>query len=183
MITYRALITASVAATISLGFVFIFPDLGQAQTPSQRGDQGQVHKGTQRTDQGQSRKSVQRATQGKQVRKGAQNKSRTATRVPAQAGANNYDGSWSVSFRGGSGACAGHAMSYAVQIRNGNISYGGGDGSGSGHVNPGGALSFHVVSGDRSANGSGHISGSSGGGSWRGQAGGAPCAGSWVASR
>jgi hypothetical protein len=178
------LTSASVAAIIiSLGFVFIFPDLGQAQTGSQRGDQGQVYKGTKRTDQGQARKNVQRATQGNQVRKNAQNKSRTAHR-PAQAGVNDHDGSWRVSLRATSGVCAGQAASYAVQVRNGNISYGGGDGAGaSGHVSPSGAVSFHVVNGDRGANGSGHVSRSSGGGSWQGHGSGVMCTGTWVASR
>jgi hypothetical protein len=190
MIAYRVLSTAAVAA-ISLGIVFISPDLGQAQTGSQRGDQGQVHKATPRTDQSQARKSAQHATQG-QVRKSAQSnrkdRNRTASKAPAnkapaQTGANDHDGSWSVSFRGGSGPCVGHAMSYVVQVHNGNISYSGGDGSGSGHVSPSGAVSFHVVSGDRSVNGSGHVSRSSGGGSWQGQATGGSCTGSWVASR
>jgi hypothetical protein len=182
MIAYRVLSTTAVAA-ISLGFVFIFADLAQAQTGSQRGDQGQVRKGTQRTDQGQVRKSAQRATQGKQVRKGTQNKTRTAAKAPAQASTNDHDGSWSVSLRGASGACAGHSLSYAVQVRNGNISYSGGDGSASGRVSPSGGVSFHVVSGDRTANGSGRVSRTSGGGSWQGQAGGTTCTGSWGASR
>jgi hypothetical protein len=187
MIAYRVL-SAAVAA-VSLGIGFTCPDLGQAQTASQRGDQSQTHKGSPRPDQGQARKSAQRATQGKQVRKGTQkDRNKTAGKVPpskapAQAAANAFDGSWSVSLRGASGACAGHSMSYSAQIRGGNISYSGGDASASGHVTPSGAVSFHVVSGDRSANGSGRISRTSGGGSFQGQAGGTPCSGSWSASR
>jgi hypothetical protein len=180
MFAHRILSTVAVAA-ISLGIALVFADQSRAQTGSQRGDQGQIHKRTTHAAQGQPRKSVQRATQGKQVRKGAPNK--TASRVPAQAGANDHDGSWSVSLRGGSGPCAGHAMSYGVQVRGGNISLNSGDGFASGHVSPSGGVSFHVTSGDRSANGSGHVSRTSGGGSWQGQGSGVTCTGSWVASR
>jgi hypothetical protein len=184
MIAHRVLSTAA-AAAISLGFVFVCPDLGQAQTGSQRGDQSQTHKGSPRPDQGQARKSAQRATQGKQVRKGTQynqkERNRTASKAPAQAGATDHDGTWSVSVHGSSGACAGHAMSYSVQVRGGSIS--GADGAASGHVTPGGAVSFHVAAGDRTANGSGHLSRTSGGGSWQGQGSGVTCAGSWGATR
>jgi hypothetical protein len=191
-------------AVISLAFVFVSADLGQAQTAPRHADQGQVSKGSQHANQGQVRKGSHRADQDQvrkgshradqgQVRKGsrraAQRDARNgrngiSPRVSTQGSPNQYDGSWTVSVQGGAGICQGHSLTYAVQIRNGQIFYGGGDGSVSGRVSPSGAAFVRVVSGDRSGTGSGRMSSrASGSGTFQGQAGGSPCSGSWRAGR
>ena len=68
-----------------------------------------------------------------------------------------YDGSWSVSVAGRSGACAGGNYAYNVEIRNGIVRYNGGDAQISGRV--------------------------SGGGSFRGASQQGACAGTWSGQR
>jgi hypothetical protein len=179
-------------AVISLAFVFVSADLGHAQTAPRRADQSQVSKGSQHANQGQVRKGSHRADQD-QVRKGSRRaaqrdarnaRNRTSPRTSTQGSPNPYDGSWSVTVQGGAGICQGHSLTYAVQIRNGQIFYGGGDGSVSGRVSPSGAAFVRVVSGDRSGTGSGRMSSrASGSGTFQGQAGGSPCSGTWRAGR
>jgi len=94
-----------------------------------------------------------------------------------------YDGSWSVSVQGRSGSCAGAATSYNLQIVNNSVRYYGGDAQVSGRVSRGGAVFVRVVSGDRSASGSGRLRGNSGSGTFRGYAQGGACAGTWVGQR
>jgi hypothetical protein len=101
---------------------------------------------------------------------------------PAQA-RTPYDGYWSVVVVGGSGQCAGGSYRYAVTIRNGIVSYGGGDAYISGRVNAKGGVYVRVSAGGQSAAGSGRLYGNRGGGSWRGQSSFGACAGSWSASR
>jgi hypothetical protein len=95
----------------------------------------------------------------------------------------SFDGSWTVSVQGRSGSCAGANTSYNLQIVNNNVRYYGGDAQVSGRVSPGGAVFVRVVSGDRSASGSGRLRGNIGSGTFRGYAQGGPCAGSWTAQR
>src|ERR1043166_10260890 len=66
-----------------------------------------------------------------------------------------YDGSWTVSVAGRSGACAGGNYAYNVQIVNGSVRYYGGDAQISGRVSAGGGVVVRVVSGGSSAIGSG----------------------------
>ena len=94
-----------------------------------------------------------------------------------------YDGAWTVSVSGRSGTCAGANTSYNLQIINGVVHYYGGDARVSGRVSRGGGVVVHVVSGDRSAVGSGRLRGSSGSGTFRGRAQGGPCAGTWSSQR
>lgn len=94
-----------------------------------------------------------------------------------------YDGSWTVSVSGRSGSCAGANTSYNLQIINNAVHYYGGDAQVSGRVNRGGGVFVRVVSGDRSANGSGRLRGNVGSGSFRGYAQGGACAGTWSAQR
>jgi hypothetical protein len=93
-----------------------------------------------------------------------------------------YDGSWNVTVNGQTSDCQG-SYSYAVSISNGNIGYRGGDASLSGHVSSGGAVQVHVVSGGRSASGSGRLSRNFGSGRFSGRSSTGVCAGSWVAQR
>lgn len=94
-----------------------------------------------------------------------------------------YDGTWSVTVYGQSGACAGGTYQYTLQIANGNVYYTGGDARISGRVNAKGAVYVHVSSSNGSGVGSGRLSRSSGGGSFRGSTSSGPCAGSWSSQR
>jgi len=94
-----------------------------------------------------------------------------------------YDGSWTVSVSGRSGTCAGVNTSYNLQIINNSVHYYGGDARVSGRVSPGGAVYVRVVSGDRSAAGSGRLRGNTGSGTFRGYAQGGACAGTWYGQR
>lgn len=94
-----------------------------------------------------------------------------------------YDGSWSVSVQGRSGSCAGANASYNLQIINSVVHYYGGDARVSGRVNRGGGVFVRVVSGDRSANGSGRLRGNTGSGTFRGYAQGGACSGTWYGQR
>jgi hypothetical protein len=94
-----------------------------------------------------------------------------------------YDGSWTVSVAGRSGACAGGNYAYNVQIVNGSVRYYGGDAQISGRVSAGGGVVVRVVSGGSSAIGSGRLRGNSGAGSFRGHGQQGPCAGTWSSQR
>ena len=92
-----------------------------------------------------------------------------------------FDGSWSVQIMTQRGACEA-SSSLGVEIQDGVIS-----GSGGmpvhGRVSNSGAVSVSVASGSSSANASGKLSASSGGGSWRGIGSKGPCSGRWSAGR
>lgn len=94
-----------------------------------------------------------------------------------------YDGSWTVSVAGRSGACAGGNYAYNVQIVNGIVRYNGGDAQISGRVGRGGGVVVRVVSSQGNATGSGRLHGNSGGGSFRGSSSQGPCAGTWSSQR
>src|SRR5215469_8791072 len=94
-----------------------------------------------------------------------------------------YDGSWTVSVAGRSGACAGGNYAYNVQIVNGSVRYYGGDAQISGRVSGGGSVVVRVVSGQGNAVGSGRLRGNSGGGTFRGASQQGPCAGTWTSQR
>jgi hypothetical protein len=94
-----------------------------------------------------------------------------------------YDGSWTVSVAGRSGACAGGNYQYNVQIVNSSVRYYGGDAQISGRVSGGGAVVVRVVSQGSSAIGSGRLRGNSGGGTFRGASQQGACAGTWTSQR
>jgi hypothetical protein len=94
-----------------------------------------------------------------------------------------FDGSWTVSVAGRSGACAGGNYAYNVQIVNGSVRYHGGDAQISGRVSGGGGVVVRVVSGGSSAVGSGRLRGNSGGGTFRGSGPQGVCAGTWSGRR
>jgi hypothetical protein len=72
--------------------------------------------------------------------------------------------------------------SFGVEIRDGSVhGYGGFDVRG--HVAPSGAVQVRVSSGSASADGSGRLYGSSGGGTWHGRGSRGACYGQWTASR
>jgi hypothetical protein len=99
------------------------------------------------------------------------------------AHAASFDGPWSVVVMTRSGACD-QAYRYGVMIARGVVHYaGGGPVSLTGRVSPSGAVTVRVSSGPQYAIGSGHLSRSSGRGSWRGQGPNGACAGVWSATR
>jgi hypothetical protein len=91
----------------------------------------------------------------------------------------NYDGLWSVIIMTEKGDCDA-AYRYPVRISNGAVQN---DGPSlinvSGKVGGNGAVTVLVSAGDKSANGTGKLSGKAGGGKWSGGA----CAGTWQAER
>jgi hypothetical protein len=91
----------------------------------------------------------------------------------------NYDGLWSVIIMTQKGDCDA-AYRYPVRISNGAVQN---DGPSlinvSGKVGGNGAVTVLVSAGDKSANGTGKLSGKVGGGKWTGGA----CAGTWQAER
>jgi hypothetical protein len=98
--------------------------------------------------------------------------------VPAAA-TPSYDGIWSVMIVTEKGSCD-RAYRYPVRISNGTLLN---EGSSpitiSGKVGGSGAVNVTVSYGDKSANGSGRLSGNIGAGSWTGGS----CSGTWEAER
>jgi hypothetical protein len=91
----------------------------------------------------------------------------------------NYDGLWSVVIVTQKGTCD-RAYRYPVRISNGAVQN---DGPSlinvSGKVGGNGAVTVLVSAGDKSASGTGKLSGKAGGGKWSG----GECAGIWEAER
>jgi hypothetical protein len=164
MIAVRLLPTIAVAAT---SIAIVSGELSWAQSQPRQADQPQI---------------AGRFTEQDYAR-AIRHRTRKKRGAASQGDVSRFNGSWSVTLSGSTGLCAGRSLSYVVQVRNGVISYRGGDGTVSGRVSPSGAASAHIVSGDRVGNTSGHLSGRSGSGSWRGQAGGTQCSGTWSARR
>jgi hypothetical protein len=101
-----------------------------------------------------------------------------AASAPVQA-TGNYDGKWSVVIVTEKGDCD-RAYRYPIDIRNANL-VNAGDTSFdiSGKVQGNGAVAVRISYGQKSASGSGHLSGNSGEGRWAGGS----CAGTWSAER
>jgi hypothetical protein len=94
-----------------------------------------------------------------------------------------FDGDWSVMITTRGGACE-PSVRYGVQIINGMVvNPAGGPGQVSGRVAPNGAVRVSVQAGGQSASGSGRLTGTRGGGVWRGQGSAGLCQGTWVAER
>ncbi|BAT59710.1 hypothetical protein GJW-30_1_02243 [Variibacter gotjawalensis] len=90
-----------------------------------------------------------------------------------------YDGNWSVLITTDKGSCD-RAYRYPVRIANGVVGYAGqASFQVSGRVQANGAISVRVSRGSQSANGTGRLNGTSGGGSWRG----GECSGTWTAEK
>ena len=99
--------------------------------------------------------------------------------VAPAAATPNYDGLWSVVIVTEKGTCD-RAYRYPVRISNGAVQN---DGPSlvnvSGKVGGNGAITVLVSAGDKSASGTGKLSGKAGGGKWSG----AGCGGRWEAER
>jgi hypothetical protein len=98
--------------------------------------------------------------------------------------ASRFDGDWSVIIATQGGACSTTTIRYPVAIRNGTV-INAGDVSAAvaGRVTPTGTIRVTVQSGGSSANGSGHLNTTSGGGVWRGYGTNGTCEGMWQAER
>lgn len=98
---------------------------------------------------------------------------RPATSAPS------FDGVWSVVIVTERGTCD-RAYRYPIRIANGAVlNEGSSPATISGKVATNGAVTVTVSAGNKSATGSGRLSGTAGTGSWRG----GECAGSWEAER
>jgi hypothetical protein len=102
-----------------------------------------------------------------------------ATAVPAAQATGHFDGKWSVVVVTTKGDCD-RAYRYPIAIR-GETLVNAGDAAFdiSGRVQGNGAIAVKISYGDKSAQGSGRLSGTSGTGSWVGGS----CAGTWTAER
>ena len=99
------------------------------------------------------------------------------------AAAAGYDGNWSVLIITEKGDCD-PAYRYPLAVSDGQVRYTGEAGANvSGTVSAAGAVKVSIRLGDKGANGSGHLSGSAGSGTWQGAGGGATCAGRWEAEK
>jgi len=102
---------------------------------------------------------------------------------PPAVSAAAQDGTWSVLIITEKGDCD-RAYRYAVKIANGQVSYQG-DASidMAGTVAPNGAIKVSIRLGSKGADGSGHLSGQTGAGTWHSIGSNASCAGRWEAER
>lgn len=97
------------------------------------------------------------------------------------AAAASFDGTWSVSVATTAGPCD-SSFRFPLEIARGRVFSR--DISGvSGRVNPRGGIQVSIRQGDRSAIGSGHLSGNAGGGRWNGRSASGRCIGQWQATR
>jgi len=99
-----------------------------------------------------------------------------ATSFVTAASATTFDGEWSVHISANSSEC-GNGQTVSIGINNGQVSSS--MVQASGHVAEAGSISVTLVSGIKRATGFGHLSATSGSGTWRGTM----CSGTWTASR
>ena len=99
-----------------------------------------------------------------------------AAATPAAAA--TFDGQWNVQIASSNSACGG-GTSVAIGINNGRVESGSAMMTASGRVAEAGAISVTLTSGIKRAVGSGHLTATSGSGTWRG----AMCSGTWTAQR
>ena len=102
---------------------------------------------------------------------------------PPAAFAATQDGNWSVLIITEKGDCD-RGYRYGLKVENGRVSYNG-DGSVNlaGTVASNGAVNVSIKLGDKGAAGTGHLSASSGAGTWHGIGSSGTCAGRWEAER
>jgi hypothetical protein len=94
------------------------------------------------------------------------------------AAAATFDGEWSVRIASSKPEC-GNGSTLSIGISNGRVASSSSMVEASGHVAEAGAISVTLVSGIKRATGFGHLSGSSGSGTWHGMA----CSGTWSAEK
>jgi hypothetical protein len=97
------------------------------------------------------------------------------------AASKSFDGGWSVLIVTEKGTCD-RAYRYPVKIENGTVGYAGtASFNVTGKVGPNGAVIVTVSHGDKSATGTGRMSGTDGAGTWTAASG--ECSGTWTAER
>jgi len=97
------------------------------------------------------------------------------------ASAKSFDGGWSVLIVTEKGTCD-RAYRYPVKIENGSVGYAGtASFNVTGKVGANGAVTVTVSRGDKSATGTGRMSGVDGAGTWTAASG--ECSGTWSAER
>ncbi len=96
----------------------------------------------------------------------------------ASAASTSFDGTWNVRINASSETC-GNGATVAIGISNGEVASTSAAVTASGRVAEAGNISVSLGSGARHAVGFGHLSASSGSGTWRG----AMCTGTWTAQR
>ncbi len=101
-----------------------------------------------------------------------------ATPFATPAAAATFDGEWNVQIASSNVACP-SGTSVSIGINNGHVASENAMVSASGHVADAGAISVTLTSGMKRAVGSGHLSATSGSGTWHG----ALCSGTWTAQR
>ena len=100
--------------------------------------------------------------------------------IPFASGASaaTFDGAWNVQITSPKAAC-GDGATVSIDISNGQVASANSGVSASGRVADAGNISVTLISGVKRAVGSGHLSGTSGSGVWRG----VMCSGTWTAQR
>jgi hypothetical protein len=101
----------------------------------------------------------------------------SAAATPAGAAA-TYDGAWNVQITSSNSACGG-GTTVSIGINNGQVASNNPLMTASGRVVDAGNISVTLASGMKHAVGFGHLSSTSGAGTWRG----ALCSGTWTAQR
>lgn len=101
-----------------------------------------------------------------------------AISVATPAAAATYDGEWNVQISSSSSACGGGAT-VSIGINNGQVKSTNALMKASGRVADAGSISVTLTNGMKRAIGSGHLTATSGSGTWRG----ALCSGTWTAQR
>jgi hypothetical protein len=96
--------------------------------------------------------------------------------TPAAAG--SFDGAWDVRIASSNPAC-GSGANVSIGINNGQVASGNAMMAASGRVAEAGSISVTLTSGVKRAVGSGHLTATSGSGTWHG----AMCSGTWTAQR
>jgi hypothetical protein len=98
--------------------------------------------------------------------------------IATPAAAATFDGAWNVQIASPNNACGGGAT-VSIGINNGQVASSNPLMTASGRVADAGNISVTLTSGMKRAVGSGHLSATSGSGTWRG----ALCSGTWTAQR
>ena len=101
-----------------------------------------------------------------------------ALSVTKSASAAGFDGEWNVQIASNSSVCP-NGATVSIGINKGQVASTNAMVTASGRVAEAGAISVTLISGIKRAVGSGHLSATSGSGTWRG----AMCSGTWTAQR
>ena len=101
-----------------------------------------------------------------------------AMSIATPAAAATFDGEWNVQIASSSSVCP-NGANVSIGINNGQVASNNVMVTASGRVADAGSISVTLVSGVKRAVGFGHLTGTSGSGTWRG----ALCSGTWTAQR